>query len=68
MMQQLREELETTQQLHEGHAEGSNGDRPFLFRFLEPAEAILTGTILDTLSPEDKPRPPEPTKPTPWGD
>lgn len=43
------------------------GLEPFLFRFLEkdtrPKEMVgeLSG------GPED-PRPPEPTKPTPWGD
>jgi hypothetical protein len=41
---------------------------PFLFRFLEPAEEAPEGQRLDTKSPEDKPRPPEPTRPTPWGD
>lgn len=41
---------------------------PFLFRYLEPAEKAPDGRILNTLSPEDKPRPPEPTKKTPWGD
>ena len=43
-------------------------EQPFAFRFLEPAEKAPDGHRLDSMSPEDKPRPPEPTKPTPWGD